>query len=250
VRTLPASRWTTTRAIARLLVAACVASLLGGTARASDPWELWPELDLYTRLGDTTRLYFVAAYAEGKESEFQTLDLAAHFDLTFKPLERKFKLKKHEKSRDDQDWRQRKYAWVRIGYDHVFKEAGKVMSTPEDRGIVALHGRYYLPNEFLLEARARTDFRWIGGEYSTRYRLRGEVNRDVTFLGCTSNVYLQAEAFYDTRYDRWSRSLYQLGAEVTLTQHFRVEPSVARQLDKLPEKTSLWAFGLVARWYY
>jgi hypothetical protein len=235
----------------RLAAGALVAVLhLSGTAWAGDPEEFWPELNLYTRLDDWQRLYFVAAYAQGKESDLLTLDLAAYYDLTIEPLERLVVLKGKERWRADQDWRKRKYAWVRVGYDHVFKTEAGDKSTPEDRGIVAFHARAYLPDDFLLEMRARADLRWIGGEYSSRYRLRGELNRDFNLLGCTTNVFLQAEAFYDTRYDAWSRALYQLGGEVTLTSHFRLEPSLARQIDHHPENTGLWAFAVVARWYY
>ncbi|MFN7986589.1 MAG: hypothetical protein U0529_03895 [Thermoanaerobaculia bacterium] len=152
--------------------------------------------------------------------------------------------------RSEQDWRQRRYLWIRIGYDHVFKQSGEERSTPEDRGIVAVMGRAYLPANILFEGRTRVDLRWIGGDYSTRYRLRGELNRDFTVLGAATNAWLQAEAFYDTRYDGWARDLYQVGAEITLTDHFRVEPSLARQVDRLPEKSGLWAVALVARWYY
>ena len=231
-----------------LRCALLAAAFLSGPARAGDPRELWPELNLAPRLGPTTRLYLVAAYAEGKESEFRTLDVAGYFDLTFKPFTRD--LVGPEGWRSQSDWRQKRYLWIRLGYDHVFKQQGEEMSTPEDRGIVAVHGRAYLPEGVLLEARTRADLRWIGGEYSTRYRIRGELNRDFEILGRTTNVYLQAEAFYDTRYDGWARELYQAGAEVTLGEHFRVEPSVARQVDRLPEKSGLWAVAFVARWYY
>ena len=224
------------------------ALLTSGPARAGDPWEFWPELNLFKRLGPTTRLYLVGAYAEGKESEFQTLDLAGYLDVTLKPFMRD----RHKKEgwRSEADWRQKRYMWFRIGYDHVFKQAGETKSTPEDRAILAVHGRAYLPGEILFEVRARTDFRWIGGDYSTRYRLRGELNRDFTVLGYVTNVYLQGEGFYDMRYDGWARELYQVGAEVTLTEHFRVEPSVARQVDRLPEESALWGAAIVARWFY
>ncbi len=191
---------------------ALAALLLSATARASDPTELWPELNLYKRLGPTTRLYFVAAYAEGKESEFRTLDVAGYFDLTFKPFTRGLHIAEGRRHQDD--WRQKRYAWLRLGYDHVFKQEGETKSVPEDRGIVAVHGRAYLPEGILFEARARADLRWIGGDYSTRYRARGELNRDFDVLGRVTNVYLQAEAFYDTRYDGWARELYQVGAEI------------------------------------
>ena len=222
--------------------------LLCGSAQAGDPTEFWPELNLYKGLGPTKRFYFVTAYATGKESEFLTLDVAGYFDMTFKPFMRGILYK--EGWRTEADWRKKRYLWFRIGYDHVFKNEGEAKSTPEDRGILALHGRFYLPAKILFELRARADLRWIGGDYSTRYRLRGELNRDFTVFGVVSNVYFQAECFYDTRYDGWARELYQLGAEITLTDHFRLEPSVARQVDRLPEEVGLYAFAIVARWYY
>jgi hypothetical protein len=222
--------------------------LLYGSARAGDSWEFWPELNLYKRLGPTTRLYFVTAYAQGKESEFLTLDLAGYFDMTFQPFVRDI-LYGEENWRSREDWRNKRYLWMRIGYDHVFKNTGEEKSTPEDRGIVSAFGRFYLPAAVLFEVRARADLRWIDDDYSTRYRLRGEVNRDFTVCGIVSNVYLQAEYFYDTRYDAWARELYQLGTEITLTDHFRLEPSVARQIDHEPEESGLYAVAVVARWF-
>ena len=234
-----------------LRVLACSAFaglLLSGSAQAGDPWEFWPELNLYKRLGPTTRLYFVTAYATGgKESELQTLDVAGYFDVTLKPIARDAVRK--DDWRSDEDWRNKRYLWFRVGYDHVFKFSDPE-AKPEDRGIIALHGRVYLPKQILLELRTRVDLRWIGGDYSTRYRLRGELNRDFTVRGVVTNLFFQAEWFYDTRYDGWARGLYQLGAEITVTKHFRLEPSVARQVDRLPEESGLYAVALVARWFY
>ena len=229
--------------LARSLPGAALALLLlSGAARADDPTEFWPELNLFEKLGPTTRLYFVAAYARGKESDALSLDVAGYFDLTLGPPVRRSLL--------TDDWRAKRYLWARVGYDRVSKAENKTKTTPEDRGIVALHARAYLPAGILFEGRARADLRWMGGDYSTRYRLRGELNRDFNVFDRVVTPYLQAEAFYDTRYDGWARELYQVGAEVGVTGHFRVEPSVARQVDRLPDRSGLWAFALVARWYY
>jgi hypothetical protein len=218
------------------------ATVQSGTAKTGDPWELWPELNLYTRLGPQTRLYFVSSYADGKESEVRTLDLAGYFDVTIGP--------KLRHSRQKADWQTKKYFWARIGYDHIFKAEGETKVAPEERGIVALSARYYLPAGILVEARTRADLRWIEGGYSTRYRLRLEVNRDFDVTGHVVTPFVQAEYFYDTRYNGWSRELYVVGAEMAVTGHFRIEPSVARQLDHLPSASGLYAFALVARWYY
>ncbi len=211
-------------------------------AQSGDPWEVWPELNLFTTVNPTTRFYFVAAQAKGKESEVRTLDLAGYLDLTIGPH--------RPRLRQKEDWQTKKYLWARIGYDHIFKAESETMKAPEQRGIVALHARHYLPGAILLEGRTRADLRWLEDGYSTRYRFRIEVNRDYTALDRVITPYFQAEAFYDTRYDGWARQLYQAGAEIAVIRHFRVEPSVARQVDHLPSPSGLYAFAFVARWYY
>ena len=223
---------------------AALALLLAGTARAGDPLEFWPELNLFETLGPTSRLYFVAAYGVGKESPLLTFDVAAYYDFTLTPLLRH--------TLREEDWQRNKYLWARIGYDHVFRfesEAG-ARTAPENRGIVALHARAYLPAGILFEGRARVDLRWIEGDYSTRYRLRGELNREFNVAGHPVTPILQAEIFYDTRYDGWARELYQACTEVGITERFRLEPSLARQVDRLPSHSGLWAIAIVARWYY
>ena len=226
------------------LAAVLLVVLLAGPARAGDPLEFWPELNLFETLGPTSRLYFVAAYGKGKESPLQTFDSAAYYDFTLAPLLRH--------TLKEEDWQRNRYLWARIGYDHVFKFESETGSrtAPEDRGIVALYARAYLPAEMVFEGRVRADLRWIDGDYSTRYRLRGELNREFHVWDHPVTAFLQAEIFYDTRYDGWARELYQVGAEIGVTQHFRFEPSLARQVDSLPDPSSLWAIALVARWYY
>ena len=224
------------------LVAALVLSPGVVYAQSGDPVEFWGELNLFKKVNPTTRLYFVVADTKGKESEFRTVDLAGFVDLTLGP--------QLPRRRQKQDWQTRKYLWVRIGYDHIFKAENQTRTAQENRGIVALYGRVHLPGAILFEARPRADLRWIEGSYSTRYRLRFEVNRDFTVLDRVVTPYFQAEYFYDTRYDGWSRDLYQMGAEIGVTGHFRVEPSVVRQLDKLPSPSGLYALSFVARWYY
>ena len=228
---------------------------------AEEATEVWPELNLFKKTSATTRLYFVAAYAENQDSQLGTLDVAAHFDLTLKPVLRP--------SLRTQNWQGRRYFWIRLGYDHVFKtEDRESKETSEHRGIVAVLGRTWLPGQILVEGRLRADLRWIGSEYSTRYRARLEVNRDFAVRGRTVTPYLQIEPFYDTRYDDWSRALYQVGAEIQVRKllhrdeggdfrvhvenraHFRLEPYVALQVDWKPEHTIVTAFGIVARWYF
>ena len=218
-----------------------VAICAPAVSHASDPWEWWPELSAYIRAGTVTRLHFTMAYAQGRESPDRVIDLAGYFDLSMKPARRRLQ---------SQDWARDRYLWARVGYDHVLKGQGLGPSPAEDRGIVALYTKAPLPGEVWTEGRARADLRWISGEYSTRYRFRAEVNREWTLAGHAVAPYVNVEWFYDTRYDGWSRTLFQAGPEVTVNRGFRLEVYLARQQDRLPRESALNALGAVAKWYF
>jgi hypothetical protein len=223
----------------------CAWWALSGAAHAGDPWELWPEASAFVQLHARTRIYLDAAYAKGKESDEASLDTGAYLDISFLPVGPR---RRH--SFRTTDWQRGRYFWARVGYDRVFKAAEGTRSVAEDRGILSLWGKVPLPGDVWLEGRARADLRWIGAEYSTRYRLRVEATREFVLLDHAVVPYFNAEWFYDTRYDGWARDLYQAGFEVTVSKHFRFELYLTRQEDRLPSLSSLNAFGIVAKLYY
>ena len=230
---------------ARLLafVALSVALNFAGAARAADSTEIWPEASLFYRLNPRTRVYLSGAYAEGKESETSSLDLAAYLDISLKPV-------LPGKLLTD-DWQRSRSLWARIGYARIFKATAETgPDVAEDRAIVSFFGKAPLPAEIWLEARVRADLRWIGDEDSARYRFRIEATREVTVRDHTVVPYANVEWFYDTRYNGWARVLYQIGPEITVNEYFRYEIYLARQEDRLPEHETLDAIGFVAKWYY
>jgi len=220
-----------------------VCPAVGGVANAADSSEFWPEASLFYRLNPRTRVYLSAAYADGKESDTSSLDLAAHLDISLKPI--------LPGTLMTDDWQRSRSLWARVGYDRIFKATAETgPDVAEDRGIVSLYGKAPLPAGVWLEARVRADLRWIGGDYSTRYRFRVEATREFTVRDHTVVPYFNVEWFYDTRYDGWARVLYQFGPEVTVNEHFRYEIYLARQVDRLPDQETLNAVGFVAKWYY
>jgi hypothetical protein len=184
----------------------------------------------------------VSAFARGKESDFQSLDLATNIDISLKPL--------FGKRKKLEDWQRSRWFWVRLGYDYISKQVDGEAGTPENRGMINVYGKTPpLPAEIFLELRTRADLRWIGGEYSTRYRLRLEATREFFVFGHSVVPYLNCEGFYDTRYDGWARMLIMVGSEFTISKNFRFELYVAPQLDYLPSRTNLLAFGVVGKVY-
>ena len=226
-------------------VVACTALSLAGPARAQDASEFWPELNAFAQLNERWRAFFDAAYALGKESDVRSANTAAYLDMSLKPIARV------RQDRLTDDWQRNRYLWARVGYDRIFEATdSNRVEVVENRGVVALYGRVPLPAEFWLETRTRGDLRWIGGEYSNRYRFRLDLSREFAFRDHAVVPYCNFEWFYDTRYDDWARTLLTLGAEVTMTDHFRYEVYVARQADRLPEEKDLDALGVVLKWYY
>jgi hypothetical protein len=229
---------------ARLILAALIPilSLVPSTAPAGDPWEAWPELWAFVRVNPQTRLLFDLAYARGKESPAAVVDMAAYVDVAIRPIARKVLRQ--------EDWVRNRYLWARIGYDHVFKSEDGQITPSEERGILALYGRREAPWGVWIEGRVRTDLRWIDSDYSTRYRFRAEGNREFSLLAHPTTPYINAECFYDTRYDGWTRLLYQAGVEFTMNSRFRLELYLARQEDLLPSEAGLYASGAVAKFYF
>jgi hypothetical protein len=236
-----------TRRVRRGLALLCACLALVGSAAADDPWELWPEAQAYVGLSSRTRVFLNAAYAKGKESDERSLDTAAYLDVSFLPVG-----PRRRRTLRTEDWQRGRYLWARVGYDRIFKatEGEGSTSVAEDRGVLSLWGKVPLPGNVWLESRARVDLRWIGAEYSTRYRLRVEATREFTVAGHAVVPYVNVEWFYDTRYDGWARTLYQAGPEVTVNEHLRFELFLAQQTDRLPGVSRLNAFGVVAKGYF
>jgi len=137
-----------------------------------------------------------------------------------------------------------------VGYTRVHKLSDGTREVSENRGVLSIYSRAPLPAETWLEGRARADLRWIGGSYSTRYRFKVEASREFTLLEHGVVPYLNAEWFYDTRYDAHTRSLYQAGVDLLVDIDFRLEAYLAWQFDYQPLRDSLRALGVVAKWYY
>jgi hypothetical protein len=231
-----------------VLGVACAGFATACSVKAADTTELWPELSGFWQLNDRSRINVDAAYGLLKESDATSLDASANWDVSLKPIARIAGLRVDLPT---EDWQRNKYLWARIGYTRVFEatdESG--VDVAENRGVIALYGRIPLPATFWLETRTRADFRWIGEDYSNRYRFRLDLSREFNIHDHAVVPYGNVEWFYDTRYDDWARTLATLGAEVTLTEHFRFEMYLAHQADRLPQEKDLDALGVVFKWYY
>lgn len=200
---------------------------------------LAPELDVYVKLSDQTRLYLLGDLSIYRPDAPTDGELGAHLDLTLVPLLRS--------GLREADWARERYLWTRIGY--TVSGAVNGQGPVERRGILELTARAELPEQVWMVNRARLDVRDIGGAVSQRYRLRVGVEREFASGGVPSVPYAQAETFYDTRNGSWNRQLYQTGVEVELGKAWRYEVYVSRQVDSPAPSANVATLGLVLKYY-
>ena len=184
-------------------------------AGAQTTKQIWPELGAYVKLNDQMRFYFLSTTVkENKEST--EVELGPNFDFYLKPLAKnpKLLLVRLDDSKN-------RPLMVRVGYRFIYPIIGN--GSTEHRGVLEATARFPLVIGMLVSDRSRVDLRFIGGEYSWRYRNRLTVEGDVSVGRVTMNPYVRGEVYYDSRYNKWSRTALTVGSAFPITKHFELE---------------------------
>jgi hypothetical protein len=164
---------------------ACTAVLIASSVlpAIAQTIPVWPEIDTYLKLNDTTRLYFLAtAVQESRESTEG--EFGVNIDVQLKPLKRKTPLLEFRL-----DESKNRLLMTRIGYRYLPSYTG---GSAEQRGV--LEGTARVPlidflGHLLLSDRNRVDLRFIDGEFSWRYRNRLSAEREFSIGHVRLNPY-------------------------------------------------------------
>ena len=244
-RPAPPYRSSPARATALVARGALALALLLGVApsRAAELTlsEFWPELDVFVKLGEETRLFLLATVTRAAETGVSTEGtLGAHLDWFPAGLpSRLLEIAPGMEGR----WS----LWTRIGYQHI--NAWNSTTPSEDRAVLEAT----LRSEPLWQAirvanRSRLDLRASGGETSWRYRNRSRIERTWALRGADARTdallsylpagtlaaatpYWMLEFFWDSRDAAWSRRYQQIGVEFDLAGERTIDVFVARQDD-------------------
>jgi hypothetical protein len=221
-------------------VAACL-SVIIAPARAEN--ELVPELNTFVKLSSRARLYMLADVTGASDADTLDGEVGIHADYTLKPILRR--------ELRDANWERDRYLWARLGYVYLDNLDGKPDAEAEQRVLLEFTARAQLPRELWFVNRVRVDFRDLDGEHSNRYRYRITAEKEYSISsGATLVPYTQAEFFYDTRFDSWSRQVYQAGVEIGLNNSWRFEPYYAYEKNTKPTDATTNRIGLVLKYYF
>lgn len=170
-------------------------------AIAQQTTQFWPEIDAYFKLDPMLRVSFTASSTQEAGTRIGS-DFGADLDVFVKPL---FDLKRFTIFQLDES--KSRLLTVRAGYHYLAAPDGP----NETRIVLEATPRFPLKAGILLADRNRADLRSVDGIFSWRYRNRLAMERTVAIHSYHITPYLRAEAYYDSKAQKWSRTAEDVG---------------------------------------
>jgi hypothetical protein len=221
-----------------------------GTAVADEPSkEFWPETDVWWRLSPAWRLSLFVAISRNIETAYREGNLIPQVDYAWGKA-------RHPERRRllDENRAQAMRAFMVRGGGLGGRSLGDQGEEYTERTMFGeLHVRTPIRGGMLVSNRLRTDFRWLGDddpEFSTRWRYRLMVEREVA-AGRTSLVpFVNVEPYYDSRYETVNRVRVIGGTSVAWSPRFGVEGNWTYQHDTRSSVTHLHALNVILHVYF
>jgi hypothetical protein len=208
--------------------------------------QLWPETDVFVKLGENTRLFLLGSGTRIEEQGNTDGTVGAHVDFFTSPL---FK-KRMDLTAKRADVSRNRFLHIRIGYLYSHSSTRSAVRFTENTPTAEITPRYYLPRHFLITSRSRVDLRLLDGVFTPRFRQRLKLERTFEFKWTAITPYGHAEVFYDWRYHAFHRFRYTAGMEWELNKHFVLEGYYTRQRDNRSATRFLNIAGVSAQFYF
>jgi len=223
------------------VLAALLVAGFASPARAQST-EFWPEISTFVKLNDQMRLYFLATKVE-ESGERTSAELGPNIDFYLKPIRNV----KHWGGFRLDDSKNR-FLHLRAGYRYLPSFSG---DPDENRVVLEATARYPLVRGALVSNRFRTDLRFVGGEYSWRFRNRLSIEKEISIRRVRLNPYVRVEVFYDSRFQEWSRTEGIVGSAFPINRYWELEGYVDYQNNtgNSPNQ-QIYALGAVLNLYF
>ena len=205
--------------------------------------EFWPEFGAFIQQGQVIRIEFVDSASSNPLTHDWLGNFTVYVNAALKPVFR------HD-LRDRPDVYRNRYLTFRAGYRYRTSLTPGA-SVSENRGILEVTARYLLPWHLVVADRNGGEFRFIKGQpFSTRYRNRLWLERDVQFGSFVCTPFVYDEIFYDTRYDQWTPNRFAAGVQLPIGRHVVLEPYYLRQESNRSDPPHVNAFGFKFNLYF
>ena len=193
--------------------------------------EVWPEVDVWVKLGPKLTLFFPLSVTRSRDTEYTEGLVGARVDYRFS-----------------------RHVSARVGYGYLWSLSDAEPPYREHRPVAEVSLRAYPGASSMLADRTRFDMRFIDGVYS--YRLRNRLRVEHTYSaeqwakGRALTPYVMEELGYDSRYHTINRSRFTFGVELTFTPTVMMDVNIVRQNDSRASVGRLNALGLALNLTY
>jgi hypothetical protein len=229
--------------LASPLVVILLPLLALGASPSDTKEEFWPEVDSYINLNSTTRLFLLSSFRSNQAGGAWHEDFGAHLNFALKPVFRR-DLRKRADVFD------KRFLSFQVGFRYI---SSLTNGAPylEHRWMVDCVPRFPLPGSITISDRSRGEMRFIKGDpFSTRYRNKLQLERELAMGHSAYTPYINAEALYDSRYGAWSQNRYSAGVQVPAGTHVVLESYYLRKNQSRPTRQHVNVVGLRLMFYF
>lgn len=210
-------------------------------------FELWPETDIWYRFNPSWRLSSFIPITKNNESQGRDINVYVNVDYSWGRGNGFFITRLA-----DQEATQILKAWmIRAGVMEGWNLGSSSSDYSEDMILAELHHRTPVKGRILLSHRFRTETRWLGedDEFSYRFRYRFMTEKEFRTVKNSIVPYVNAEAYWDSRYSKVSRFRAIGGVTTTLGSKYALETNLTYQYDETYSTQNLYAVNLIFHVY-
>ena len=223
--------------------------LAAACAALADPptKEFWPEIDTWLRLSPVWRVSLFVPISENLDTHYREGNLIPQVDFAFGKARFQGRFMDEDRARDS------KLFLLRGGYlgGKSLDDQGEAYTEYQTFG--ELHWRIPLKGAFLLSHRLRADLRWLGKdshEFSNRWRYRLMLEKEFTPGRVSLVPYVNAEAYYDSRYDTVNRFRLIAGDSLSWSSRAALETNVTYQYDSRSSTKEILALNVILHVFF
>jgi len=237
----------------RFIVSSCcmavvVWAVAAGAALADPPTkEFWPEIDTWLRVSNAWRLSVFVPIAENLDTHYREGNLILQADYAWSESNRNRRLIDEGRAQAMKIW------LVRCGYLGGKSLDDHGAQYTEYTSFAELHVRLPLPRGVMWSHRWRSELRWLGSgdaEFSTRWRYRLMVEKELTAGRASFVPYVSVEPYYDSRYETVNRVRLIGGTSVVWSPRAAIETNVTYQHDSHSSTKDLFALNVILHVFF
>ena len=192
-----------------LLMSACLASLIAPALRAQSV-EFLPEINAHVELDSNVRFVFQAK--ETRENGIpKQAEIGPSIEYYWRPLKNLVP--------NGVDQAKIRFILLSIGYRYLPSSDAPATN----RILLMATPRFPLKSKLVISDRNRGELNFSSGELNWRYRNRLQAEREITIRSYHPVPYANVEAYYDSKFEKWSSIVIRAGSQFPIGKHTELD---------------------------